>query len=123
MRFMQIESVLQTINRSEPAKNRFSVALVTAMHEVHFPFVLYSVYERTSMLKAQILPKTFHGLRSNFHMMRRDSLLVYIDSQICKLTIRMHFDQFNAVQKEKVHFFTTHPIFSIASSRKILKSQ
>ena len=28
MRFMQIESVLQTINRSEPAKNRFSVALV-----------------------------------------------------------------------------------------------
>ena len=27
MRFMQIESVLQIINRSEPAKNRFSVAL------------------------------------------------------------------------------------------------
>ena len=29
MRFMQIESVLQTINRSEPAKNRFSVALMS----------------------------------------------------------------------------------------------
>ena len=28
MRFMQNESVLQTINRSEPAKNQFSVALV-----------------------------------------------------------------------------------------------
>ena len=28
MHFMQIESVLQTKNRSEPAKNRFSVALV-----------------------------------------------------------------------------------------------
>ena len=27
MRFMQIELVLQTKNRSEPAKNRFSVAL------------------------------------------------------------------------------------------------
>ena len=27
MRFMQFESVLQTKNRSEPAKNRFSVAL------------------------------------------------------------------------------------------------
>ena len=27
MCFMQIESVLQTKNRSEPAKNRFSVAL------------------------------------------------------------------------------------------------
>ena len=27
MRFMQIESVLQTKNRSEPAKNLFSVAL------------------------------------------------------------------------------------------------
>ena len=29
MRFMQIESVLQTKNRSEPAKNRFSVALAS----------------------------------------------------------------------------------------------
>ena len=28
MRFMQIESVLQTKNRSEPEKNRFSVALM-----------------------------------------------------------------------------------------------
>ena len=28
MRFMQIESVLQTKNRSEPARNRFSVALL-----------------------------------------------------------------------------------------------
>ena len=28
MRFMQTESVLQTKNRSGPAKNRFSVALV-----------------------------------------------------------------------------------------------
>ena len=32
MRFMQIESVLQTINRSEPAKNRFSVALVHSVN-------------------------------------------------------------------------------------------
>ena len=32
-----------------------------------------------------------------------------------KLTIWMHFDQFIAVQKEKFHFITTHPIFSIAS--------
>ena len=31
MRFMQIESVLQTKNRSEPAKNLFSVALVPKM--------------------------------------------------------------------------------------------
>ena len=28
MRFMQIELVLQNKNRSEPAKNRFSVALI-----------------------------------------------------------------------------------------------
>ena len=28
MDFMQIESVLQTKNRAEPAKNRFSVALL-----------------------------------------------------------------------------------------------
>ena len=46
-------------------------------------------------------------------MMRRVSLLVYIDSQIYKLIIRMHFDLFNAIQKEKFHFFTTHPIFSM----------
>ena len=31
MRFMQTESVLQTKNRSGPAKNRFSVALVTSV--------------------------------------------------------------------------------------------
>ena len=31
MRFMQIESVLQTKNRSEPEKNRFSVALRPGM--------------------------------------------------------------------------------------------
>ena len=32
MRFMQIESVLKTKNRSEPAKNRFSVALVVGTY-------------------------------------------------------------------------------------------
>ena len=37
MRFMQIESVLQTKNRSEPAKNRFSVALVWTYHAVMHP--------------------------------------------------------------------------------------
>ena len=31
MRFMQTESVLQTKNRSGPAKNRFSVALIRAI--------------------------------------------------------------------------------------------
>ena len=34
-------------------------------------------------------------------MMQKISLLVYIDSQMYKLTIRMHFDQFIVVQKEK----------------------
>ena len=36
MRFMQIESVLQTKNRSEPAKNRFSVALLYSVGAFHF---------------------------------------------------------------------------------------
>ena len=35
MRFMQIESVLQTKNRSEPAKNRFSVALLMRDNFLH----------------------------------------------------------------------------------------
>ena len=47
-------------------------------------------------------------------MMRRVSLLLYTDSKIYKLTIRMHFDKFNAVKKEKLYFFTIHLIFSIA---------
>ena len=34
MRFMQIESVLQTKNRSEPAKNRFSVALGSTLFAI-----------------------------------------------------------------------------------------
>ena len=36
MRSMQIESVLQIKNRSEPAKNRFSVALNQTVHSFHF---------------------------------------------------------------------------------------
>ena len=46
--------------------------------------------------------------------MRRVSLLVYIDSQIYKLTIRMHFDQFNAVKEKKMFFFTTHPFSGLS---------
>ena len=42
MRFMQIESVLQTKNRSEPAKNRFSVALPTVQLMFYTP--VYEVY-------------------------------------------------------------------------------
>ena len=34
MRFMQTESVLQTKNRSEPAKNRFSVALLYIFYDI-----------------------------------------------------------------------------------------
>ena len=36
MRFMQIESVLQTKNRSELAKNRFSVALIQILLRSNF---------------------------------------------------------------------------------------
>ena len=42
MRFMQIESVLQTINWSEPAKNRFSVALIDINEESQM-FMTYSI--------------------------------------------------------------------------------
>ena len=35
MLFMQTESVLQTKNRSEPAKNRFSVALVCTLFNIY----------------------------------------------------------------------------------------
>ena len=36
VRFMQTESVVQTKNRSGPAKNRFSVALLELKsHEIH----------------------------------------------------------------------------------------
>ena len=41
MHFVQIELVLQTENRSEPAKNRFSVALAQAdlsLCWAHMPF-------------------------------------------------------------------------------------
>ena len=41
MRFMQIESVLQTKNRSEPAKNRFSVALTVTYISWSSDFALY----------------------------------------------------------------------------------
>ena len=41
MRFMQIESVLQTKNRSEPAKNRFSVALVLIHNYMYIDLFIY----------------------------------------------------------------------------------
>ena len=52
---------------------------------------------------------------SNFQMMQRIAFLLSVESQMYTLTIRMHFDQFIDVQKDKFHFYTTHPIFSIAS--------
>ena len=30
----------------------------------------------------------------------------------------MHFDQFKSVEKEKLYFFTTHPIFGTLSNEK-----
>ena len=50
-----------------------------------------------------------------FKIMRRVLLLIYIDSQINKLTIRMHFDQFNAVFKRKMVFLYHPPHFILAS--------
>ena len=41
MRFMQIESVLQTKNRSEPAKNWFFVALIMVIRSDHLGFCLF----------------------------------------------------------------------------------
>ena len=46
MRFMQIESVFQTKNRSDPAKNRFSVALCVII-----------VYASPFQIKAQNVSK------------------------------------------------------------------
>ena len=71
--------------------------------------------ERTSMIKAEILPKTPEW-RSNFQMMRRVLKLVYIDSEIYWLTIRMYFGRNYAFKKEKTDFLTTHPLFSLSSS-------
>ena len=48
MRFMQIESVLQTKNRSEPAKNRFSVALAKIFHYTVFVMGFIKVTEQHS---------------------------------------------------------------------------
>ena len=44
MRFMQTESVLQTKNRSEPAKNRFSVALIETMRKVYLVYCWVSPF-------------------------------------------------------------------------------
>ena len=39
------------------------------------------------------------------------------------VTIRMFFDQFNAVEKEKLYFSTTHPIFSLVSPCTLSKEK
>ena len=43
------------------------------------------------MIKVEILPKTPREMRSTFQMMRRVLKLIYIDSEIYWLTIRMYF--------------------------------
>ena len=45
------------------------------------------------MIKVEILPKTPHELMLNFQMMQRVLKLVYIDSEIYWLTIRMYIGQ------------------------------
>ena len=55
MRFMQIESVLQTKNRSEPAKNRFSVALfISNIKPVnHIDVYLTKTFKQMQVLQKQ----------------------------------------------------------------------
>ena len=52
MRFMQTESVLQTKNRSGPAKNRFSVALVGRQgQETPIDILKYTETDRTAVIR------------------------------------------------------------------------
>ena len=53
-RFMQTESVLQTKNRSGPAKNRFSVALVWTHHNMVKP----------ACINFRIITANFSGIRT-----------------------------------------------------------
>ena len=54
---------------------------------------MFHYCQRTSTIKAEILPKTPREMRSNFQMMPMVLKLVYIDSDIYWFTIRMHFGQ------------------------------
>ena len=71
-------------------------------------------FQRKSMLKPEILPKTPCDIRSNFQRMRRVLKLVYINREIYYLTSKMHFAIFIAGKREKTSFFTTHPIFNFS---------
>ena len=55
MRFMQIELVLQTKNRSEPAKNRFSIALVDSIIYIHDILILFARYINFDRLQITFL--------------------------------------------------------------------
>ena len=63
MRFMQIESVLQTKNRSGPAKNRFSVAQVRVIRA----YVLPSVDQVKIFIQGRI-SRPINGSKLIFHM-------------------------------------------------------
>ena len=51
MRFMQTESVLQTKNRPEPAKNRFSVALLLMSPLTAYKLVTMLLHQPGPQLK------------------------------------------------------------------------
>ena len=61
MRFMQTESVLQTKNRSGPAKNRFSVALHTRIINkilaIYWMTLVYGKYLDINLLPSKIFYK------------------------------------------------------------------
>ena len=71
MRFMQTELVLQTKNRSEPAKNRFSVALVWAKATEFYKSISVCSTDdvidviRTCVRQSEIVTKTNDSLFSS----------------------------------------------------------
>ena len=82
---MQTESVLQTKNRYEPAKNQFSVALVIIMKQFLFAFFVENFH-----VKKTHLIILYHKLLHKYNLFNTD-LEVYTwwfqfkESQLCLL--------------------------------------
>ena len=74
MRFMQTESVLQTKNRSGPAKNRFSVALVFTMSSCRF-----AVCRLITMTPYLVMVPSHHQMvKSTSHLAIFDNCSIYL---------------------------------------------
>ena len=92
---------------------QYIVPVLEHLLDIFYHPIKHRLLKRTSMIKAEILPKTPRELRSNFQIMQKVLKLNYIDTLAYYKNI--FWSKLMQFKKEKTDFFTTQTILSIVS--------